>query len=80
MTGILVLIGRIFAEAFGQAFAEMVTAWRRDGAQRDLGAAQAQNRLDTEVKEAADAQARINAVDRGGARGVAERLSKRIRG
>ena len=44
---------------------------------KDLGAAEAQTRLDNQVKEAADAQAENNAAPRGGASDVLNRLRKR---
>lgn len=46
---------------------------------KDLGAAEAQNRLDQQVKDAADAQATNNAVDRGGAGDVLKRLRNRTK-
>jgi len=44
---------------------------------KDLGAAEAQIRLDAQVKEAADAQAENNAAPRGGAGTVLDRLRNR---
>jgi hypothetical protein len=46
---------------------------------KDLGATEAQTRLDNQVKEAADAQAENNAADRGGAGGVLKRLRDRTK-
>jgi hypothetical protein len=59
-------------------FLRGLAADRRSAAtMKDLGAAEAQTRLDKEVKEAADAQAANNAVDRGGAGDVLGRLRRR---
>lgn len=52
---------------------------RSIGTTKDLGAAEAQIRLDKEVKDAADAQATNNAIDRGGAGDVLNRLRNRTK-
>ncbi len=76
---ILATIMRFFAKAFGQALADIFSAWRNDQAHRSLGAAEAQIQLDKEVKEVADAQAENNAADRGRAADVLGRLQDSVR-
>ncbi|MCA3597773.1 MAG: hypothetical protein IOC64_06650 [Methylobacterium sp.] len=55
-------------------FARLVADWRRDGALQGKGRAEGSADLNKGISEIADAQAQNNAVDRGGARGVLDRL------
>jgi hypothetical protein len=55
-------------------FARLVADWRRDGALQVKGRAEGSAELNKGISEIADAQAKNNAVDRGGARAVLERL------
>lgn len=49
----------------------------RDATNRDLGGKAAQIELDRQIKDVADEQSTLNTTDRGGARGVLERLRDR---
>ena len=66
-------------EALASFLRGLIADRRAAATTKDLGAAEAQIRLDNQVKEAADAQAANNAVDRGGAGDVLNRLRNRTR-
>jgi hypothetical protein len=63
-----------FLKGLADFFARLVADWRRDGALQGKGRAEASAELNKGISEIADAQAKNNAVDRGGARAVLERL------
>lgn len=68
----------LFLDAFGKAAGSVVTGWLQTGRtaadERQLGAATASSATLQDVAEIADAQAKNNAMDRGGAGDVARRL------
>lgn len=70
-----------FAAAFGKAIIDAFVDWvdrkEDEAAIRKEAVAEAQNRTLQDIAETADAQAKVNAADRGGARDVARRLRNR---
>lgn len=70
---------RVVLEAVAGFLRGLAADKRTAATTKDLGAAEAQIRLDAEVKEAADAQAANNAADRGGAGDVLNRLRNRTK-
>ncbi|MCA3634256.1 MAG: hypothetical protein INF18_00875 [Methylobacterium sp.] len=66
-------------KGFGDFLARLVADWRRDRDLQDKGRAEGSADLNRGIAGVADDQAKNNAVERGGAAGVLERLRKRPR-
>ena len=76
-------IVELVVAAFGKAIAEIVSNWlaaKKQGKEiREAAVKDAASRTLEDIAEVADAQAQVNATDRGSAADVARRLRDRLR-